>query len=54
MEDISGWDIALWSVASFAAVMLLVRVMLAFRQYWVDYYRMQAEAARKRKPKKEA
>jgi len=53
MEEITGWDIALWSLAAFAAVMLLVRVMIKFRQFWIDYYQKQAEAARRRKSKEQ-
>jgi hypothetical protein len=48
-EETTGWEIALWSLAAFAAVMLLVRIMIKFRQFWVDYYRIQAEAARRKK-----
>jgi len=54
MEESMGWDIAIWSLAAFAAVMLLVRVMIKFRQFWIDYYRSQAEAARRRKSKEKA
>ncbi|MGQ9503282.1 MAG: hypothetical protein ACUVQG_00090 [Thermogutta sp.] len=54
IPEASGWDIALWSLAAFAAVMLLVRVMLKFRQFWIDYYRTQAEAARRTKSQKKS
>jgi len=53
MEESTGWDIAIWSLAAFAAVMLLVRVMIKFRQFWIDYYQKQAEAARRRKSKEQ-
>jgi hypothetical protein len=53
-EETTGWEIALWSLAAFAAVMLLLRIMLKFRQFWVDYYHIQAEAARRKKSQEDS
>jgi hypothetical protein len=44
-----GWDIALLVVAAYLAVMGLVRLMRAQRDYWVAELRRQAEAEQQRK-----
>ena len=48
MNDLTGWDVALWIAAGIAAVLLLVRIMLKFRGFWLAYYQRQVQAAQRR------
>lgn len=45
-----GWDIALWSVAAYIAVVTLVRFMTARRNKVLDELRHRAAAAQANRP----
>ena len=45
-----GWDIALWSVAAYIAVVTLVRFMSARRNKILDELRQRAAAAQASRP----
>ena len=45
-----GWDIALWSVAAYVAVVTLVRFMSARRNKVLDELRQRAAAAQASRP----
>lgn len=45
-----GWDIALWSIAAYIAVVTLVRFMTARRSKVLDELRQRAAAAQASRP----
>jgi hypothetical protein len=45
-----GWDVALWSVAAYIAVMTLARFMIARRNKLLDDLRQRAAAAQASRP----
>lgn len=45
-----GWDVALWSVAAYIAVMTLARLMIARRNKVLDDLRRRAAVAQANRP----
>lgn len=51
MDGLSRWDLVLWIVIAYVAVMAIVRMMLHHRDTVVRKLRDQAAAQQRRKPK---
>ena len=54
MESITGWDIALFVVAGYVAVMSMTRLMIRRRGQLLAEFREQVKAEQKRKDGEEA
>jgi hypothetical protein len=54
MESITGWDIALFVVAGYVAVMSMARLMIRRRNELLAEFRAQIKTERKRKEAEEA
>ena len=53
MENMTGWDIALFVVAGYVAVMSMARLMLRRRGQFLAEFREQMKAEKKRKEAEE-